>query len=30
MARGGYPGMGNLNNLMKQAQILQMQMEILL
>ena len=26
MARGGFPGMGNMNNLMKQAQMLQKQM----
>lgn len=27
MARGGFPGMGNMNNLMKQAQMLQKQMQ---
>ncbi|MDO4534844.1 MAG: YbaB/EbfC family nucleoid-associated protein [Clostridium perfringens] len=26
MAKGGFPGMGNMNNLMKQAQMLQKQM----
>ena len=30
MARGGFPGMGNMNNLMKQAQMLQKQMLLIL
>ncbi|MGL4873688.1 MAG: YbaB/EbfC family nucleoid-associated protein, partial [Clostridium sp.] len=27
MAKGGFPGMGNMNNLMKQAQQMQKKME---